>query len=402
MKLKNKKILILGGGDEQVAAIKKCKELGLYVIVSDKNNHAPGKEFCNKFYNVSIKDFKKNLYIARKHKINGILTLCSELAVPTVSKVANKLNLQATSPLTAILSTNKIQMKNRLLIHGIKTPPFTIANNMVDFFKFKKKYTYPIVLKPSTLFGQVGIKLLKNSINLKKKIQLAKKLSLDKKAIIEKFYKGKEINIVALVQNKNIFFLSFSYRESDINKNFGIATEHVFPTKLDNQNLKKLKDMCYKMIEALDINNGIIYPQVIFDGSEFYLIEIATRIPGGYMREMAMLASGIDPIDFLIFQSLGVKDSVNMCIKSKKHKAVYIKFYTKQDFKKIKVIKKITGMEMAKKSVGIYDVKFNKYKKIPLLKSSHDRFGAILAYGKNIIIAKKNLRTAASKIAFLS
>ena len=55
--LSKKKIFILGAGNEQVPAIKKCKELGMFVIASDKNNSAPGKILCDKFYCVSIKNF---------------------------------------------------------------------------------------------------------------------------------------------------------------------------------------------------------------------------------------------------------------------------------------------------------------------------------------------------------
>ena len=44
-----KTLLILCGGIEAVEAIKTAKNMGLYVIVCDKNINAPGKDYADDF-----------------------------------------------------------------------------------------------------------------------------------------------------------------------------------------------------------------------------------------------------------------------------------------------------------------------------------------------------------------
>ena len=48
MQINNKKIMIIGAGQMQVPAIKKCHELKLYTIVVDQDKNAPGFKYANK------------------------------------------------------------------------------------------------------------------------------------------------------------------------------------------------------------------------------------------------------------------------------------------------------------------------------------------------------------------
>lgn len=97
-----KKILIIGAGIEQVPAIQIAKEMGHYVIISDMNMSAPGVKFSDSAYEVSTTSIDGNIEIAEKEKIDGVMTVCSETAVPTVAGVAEKMNLPSYSKDTAL------------------------------------------------------------------------------------------------------------------------------------------------------------------------------------------------------------------------------------------------------------------------------------------------------------
>ena len=68
----------------------------------------------------------------------------------------------------------------------------------------------------------------------------------------------------------------------------------------------------------------------------------------------------------------------------KRKKAVFIKFFTKLNFLDKKRIKKVIGINNAKKTRGIYDIFIRKISSIPELNKSSDRFGAMITYGNNI------------------
>jgi phosphoribosylamine-glycine ligase len=399
--MNKKKIIILGAGYEQTPAIKLCKKLKIESIVFDKKKNAYGKKYADKFYNHNITNYKTIIKSAKKLNINGILTLCSEAAVPICSKISEKLNLQGISGLTAKLSTNKAEMKKIFQKENIATPNFAIINNYEDYLKFKINNKPPFVIKPTDSSGQKGIFLISTDKKIKEKIKLIKKISSDKKIIVEKYYDGYEINVVAIVENKNIKFLSISHRKTFPLKNFGIAINHIYPSKLRKEEINKIKKISKEAIKAIGITDGIAYPQILITkNKEPKIIEIASRIPGGFMREMALLVSGIDPVEFAIKQSIGQKNILkNMKILNKK-KAVFIQFFTKKNFLDKKKILNIEGIEEAKHLKGIYDIFIKKISKIPNLNKSSDRIGSIIAYGDNLNDARKNFRRAINKIVF--
>ena len=74
-------------------------------------------------------------------------------------------------------------------------------------------------------------------------------------------------------------------------------------------------------------------------------------------------------------------------------KSIYVKFFTKKDFKIISDIN-FKNIQKAKLKKGIYKISFNKINKIPSVKDSSSRFGALISYGKNIKESKLNAEKA--------
>lgn len=397
MKLLNKKILILGAGQDMLPAIILAKKMGIYVIAIDKDKNAPGKKLANKFINVSITNFEKNLKIAKTFKVNSVISLCSDRAVPVLAKICEKLNFKGHSTQLAELATNKILMKKRFKEKKILSSDFAAIENKKDVINFVNNKKFPFVLKPANSFGAKGIFLIKNLNDIEKKIKISKKICSEKKCLIEKFHQGKEINVVALVKDKKIKFLSLSIRKTKWTKNFGIAYEHIYPASQNKVLLSNIKRFCSKAISAIEFKNGVVYPQVMISNNKIYMIEIAARIPGGYMRELAYLVSGYDPVDFLIRNALNLKKDILKT--SVKKKAVFIKFLTKNELGKKKILK-VTGISDAKKTKGIYDIFYKNNAKITDLRAGNDRLGAIIAYGRDLSSAKNNFKLAFKKIKF--
>ena len=82
-----------------------------------------------------------------------------------------------------------------------------------------------------------------------------------------------------------------------------------------------------------------------------------------------------------------------------KKKAVFIKFLTKNELGKKKILK-VTGISDAKKTKGIYDIFYKNNAKITDLRAGNDRLGAIIAYGRDLSSAKNNFKLAFKKIKF--
>ena len=49
-----KKLLIMGGNAETVPLVKKAKEMGIYVIVSDDNPYSVSKQFSDESHDINV------------------------------------------------------------------------------------------------------------------------------------------------------------------------------------------------------------------------------------------------------------------------------------------------------------------------------------------------------------
>ena len=91
-----KKIIILGGGDNQLPLIIESKKLGYYVILCDFRQENPGKDIADIHYLVNTLNYEEVLDICKKENPNGIITN-SEPAIPIMTKIAAELGLVGNS-----------------------------------------------------------------------------------------------------------------------------------------------------------------------------------------------------------------------------------------------------------------------------------------------------------------
>ncbi|UTY38106.1 hypothetical protein NMU03_10420 [Allocoprobacillus halotolerans] len=109
-----KKLMILGAGIYQVPLIKKAKEMGVYTIVVSIPGKYPGFQLADKVYYENTTDYDTILKIAKKEKIDGIMTAGTDVAVITIGYVCDQLGLKGLSRSAAEQATNKMLMKKVL------------------------------------------------------------------------------------------------------------------------------------------------------------------------------------------------------------------------------------------------------------------------------------------------
>ena len=88
-----KKILILGAGNAQMDLIEYCNENNYEVYGCSYTNTDKGIPLLDHFEQINIVDADKIEEYAKKNSIDIIYSVGSDIAMPTVSKVAERLNL---------------------------------------------------------------------------------------------------------------------------------------------------------------------------------------------------------------------------------------------------------------------------------------------------------------------
>ena len=119
-----KKVLILGAGIYQLPLIERAKCLGLYTIVCSIKGHYPGFDIADKVYFVDTTDKEACLEIAKNECIDAVCTAGTDVALPTLGYIVDKLHLVGPSYNSACLSSNKLLMKQKFQEYGVSSADF--------------------------------------------------------------------------------------------------------------------------------------------------------------------------------------------------------------------------------------------------------------------------------------
>jgi biotin carboxylase len=382
-----KTLLIVGAGPDQLPAIQKAKHCGYRVLAIDRNPEAVGFRHADGHALISTNDKDAALRYARDNAIDAILTLVSETGVPVVAHVNQALGLPGTDVRLAHLATNKIAMRDALRAHGCPMPDYAGVGHYQDALHFMQGHELPIVIKPSDSSGQNGVTKITGEEQLEAAFAEAVSYASDGLAIVEEFFAGVEINITAIVNRGEIEILSLSERVTAEPPHFGIATHHVAPPALNDEQTARVKQAAICSIEAIGMRDGIAYPQVLVNGNQVSLVEIAARIPGGHMREVALYRSGIDMVDVAIHQATGTGFELDEVRVNPAFPAVVAEFLTALNtLPEGTLIQRVAGFEEVNAMDGIRFAycHLKPGERIPALTSSRARFGVVFAAGGSV------------------
>jgi biotin carboxylase len=378
-----KRLLIIGAGTEQIAVIEEAKKMGHYVIVTDFNPKAPGIPFADKFVLVSTTDGPGNVQVGKSERIDGVLTVCSETAVPTVAFVADKLNLPSFSPKTALLATNKKEMRQALQANNVRVSTFLVSNSFQQCINYFNTYNGPWVIKPVDSSGQRGTNIVYNHHKLEATFNLAVANSYTGEALIDQFITGPEIHVTMHIINGQVNYLAITDRITLDKQNFGIAIRHVGPSILDSKVEEEVKKLCENGVQAIELENGVATCEIVIQNGVPYVMELAVRVPGGYLREVASLLSGVDINKTTIWTSLGENKPMSEITTEAQFPAVSVKFLSVSNLdSSIKTIASPPDYSsLVDGQVKLVNFHFDKDFEVPELTSSVARFGAVIAIG---------------------
>jgi biotin carboxylase len=300
------KLSIIGASYLQLPLVEKAKELGIYTICFAWEEGAVCKDICNKFYPISIVEKESILEICKKEKINGIVTIASDIAVPTVNYIASKLDLIGNSMQSSLLSTNKYAMRNAFNKSGILIPNFIEINRENDIHKLES-FNFPLIAKPIDRSGSRGVSFIKDRTVLAESIKYALQESFAGKAIVEEFIEGVEISVEAISWRGKHYILAFTDKVTTGYPHF-VELEHHQPSVFENDVIfGRIKEIVTKGLNSLKIKNGASHSELIITSNDkIYLNEIGARMGGDFIgSDLVQLSTGYDFLKGVIELALG-------------------------------------------------------------------------------------------------
>ena len=300
-------MLMVGAGRHQRRAIERAQELGLRVVGVDRNPDAPGLAAADVGEVVDFTDVEAVTEVGRRRGVDGVLTVSADRAVPVVAAVAEALGLPGIGTETAHAMTHKVAMRRLLAERGVPQPEFAALRSIGERRAALEAVGLPAVLKPADSGGQRGVFRIASLDDLEAHLHSALSESATGEAIVESFHEGLELNGLAVARGGEVELLTLSDRLRPPGIGFGVGWTHLYPSTLYGDVLARAEETVVRAIHALGLRNGIAFPQVIVsDDGESRIVEVAARIPGGQMADLARHAVGVDLVEIALRQALGL------------------------------------------------------------------------------------------------
>lgn len=306
-------VLFLGASVSQLPAIRQARQSGLRVIAVDADPEAVGLGEADAAEAVDFTNLDLVIEVARAHKVDAVVAISTDRAVPIAAAVADRLGLPGIGVEIARVMTDKGAMRTRLQRHAVPQPVFEVLTDGVDPTWQLDAVGVPAVLKPTDSGGQRGVYRIDTRASLVERLPVTLGFSRSKHAILEQYVDGHELNGIVVTREGEPVLLTLSDRLRPPGEGFGVGWIHLYPSELDPTHLEKAGEVAIAAVRALGLQNGIAFPQLLVsDAGEVVVVEVAARIPAGQMADLVRLGIGVDLIEIALTQALGqpVPDSM--------------------------------------------------------------------------------------------
>jgi len=290
-----KKIMILGGGDNQIPLIKRAKSLGYYVILCDFRNNVPGIAISDVHYQVNTLNPLELIEVGEKEKPDGVLTN-SEPAFISMAEAAAKLGLHCMSMESTQLYKNKFLMREFCHQQGLLSPQYRCCTTLNEALVFFDQLQKKCIIKPLDNSASRGVFSINNAAELKAHFDecISASSAANPAIIIEEYVTGTEFTIDGLMTPKGHRCLAISEKKHYA-YNENVAYQLLFDNKNKHFDYNELRKVNDQLVDLTGIPFGLTHAEYKYCNGKFYLIEIQARGGGNFIAtDIVPFISGID------------------------------------------------------------------------------------------------------------
>lgn len=299
-----KKIAVIGASYLQLPLVKRAKELGFRVLCFAWREGAVCANICDRFYPISIVEKDVILKICQEEMIDGICTIASDVAAPTVAYIAVQMGLVGNSYECAVKANNKYLMREAFMRADVPCPQYRMVTGAYELNSIS--WNYPLIVKPSDRSGSLGVQKVNRPEELYEAVLKALDVSFKKEAMIEEFIEGREISVEFISYQGTHYPLTITDKVTTEAPHF-VELEHHQPSNLSEEKYEEIYDTTKRALTALGITNGASHSEYkITEDGRVYIMEIGARMGGDFIgSDLVRLSTGYDFLKGVIEVALG-------------------------------------------------------------------------------------------------
>lgn len=314
-----KKLAIIGASYLQLPLVVKAKKMNIETHCFAWDEDAVCKDEADYFYPISIRNKEEILDICMKIGIDGVTSIASDVAVPTMNYVAEKMGLIGNSIEDSIYATNKYKMRERFSLYSIASPAYIFTKEQTVSVE---NMNYPLIVKPTDRSGSLGVMIVNNKNDLDKAIERAQHESFSNEAIIEEYIEGDEVSVETISWKGKHYILTITDKATTGKPHF-VELEHHQPSQLSESLQLKIKKNTLVALDAINHRFGASHTEFkITDKGEVFIIETGSRMGGDFIgSHLVELSTGYDFLEAVIKLAMGEFEIPN--VESQNYSGIY-------------------------------------------------------------------------------
>ena len=393
-----KKVMILAGGNDQIALIEELRHYfngNVEIILVDMSDKVRAIPYADKFLKISSMDKAAVLAAARDEKIDYILTACGDQPLSTMAYVASEMGLPTYLSEQDVRDlTNKRFMKDKMVKSGIPTAKHIYIDKNWD--GSLPDFEYPLVVKPVDSNGSKGVKKVFAPDDLEKSLKEAFQYSLSGDVIIEEFKQGEELSVDVYIEGTKAKLLSITAsKKISENKDSFTIIQSYYPAPTDYQENRGL-DIRQKIADAWNLHDTPFLVQMIHKGDSYNVLEFSARMGGGSKYRLIQVLSGVDIMKVYVEMVMGEKPTVLPTKQYNNAIMSYIYCYPG-------MYESMTGLDELKQEGVILDYFMyrSSHSEIEKSNTSSDRVAGFLVVGDTSAAVREKLQIANNRLKVL-
>ena len=214
-----KKVVVLGSGPIRIGqgvefdystvhAVKTIKDAGYEAIIINNNPETVSTDYTcsDKLYFEPLTTEDVMNIINMEKPIGVIATLGGQTAINLAEPLKNKgVKIIGTDCDAIEKAENRDAFEKLLLSLNIPQPKGMAVTSISDGIKAAKEIGYPVLVRPSFVLGGRAMQIVAKEEALKEYLKTAVEIDEDKPVLVDKYIKGKEVEVDAVCDGKDVF-----------------------------------------------------------------------------------------------------------------------------------------------------------------------------------------------------
>ncbi|MFC8857913.1 acetyl-CoA carboxylase biotin carboxylase subunit family protein, partial [Streptomyces sp. NPDC057144] len=232
--------------------------------------------------------------LAGRHDIAGVMTWDEWSVVPT-ARLARQLGLPTTAPEVMQGCRNKATARSLFARHGVPSAASVSVRTRQEAEAAAERIGYPVVLKPASHAGTIGVRRVDDRDQLTAAYQAAERTAgqgtESTSVLVEEFLDGPEISVECVTYRGTTTVVAVNRKTLSPPPHFEQLAHSV---DADDPLRETVAPAARAAINALGITDGVSHIEMRLVEGRPRLIEVNARLAGDMIGHLVRLATGID------------------------------------------------------------------------------------------------------------